>query len=345
MKWWEDITGFGKYLWQGALNLPTAIKQWGTDAWRFTNKVAQGFDYFVTHPMESTVGTLQLLAELLTGNIRAANQTAGRLEGFIGQNVGGATRSWVLRLYRQLVASLDQTASQLATRIAQRYMQARAYAARLVALDRRAWRHALAQLRAQLLRSIRATHQQIEREAASAYDAQLPDRLTLVTRLTELLAGRQPELRGATSLVARAVIDLLGVDDPLARIALGFAIRDLVDKAAIDAPIAALVRDLAGPLLGEPKPRDLHDVISQIAQRLEALESWQATFMADGGPEILQAGKDWSALTGIATDAALLGFFGLMTTDPTGWAREVAAVAGTPVNDAIIATAGLLSRL
>lgn len=345
MSWWDDIRHFGGNLWQGLVNLPSNVKSWGVDAWRFTNKVAQGFDYFVTHPMESAIGTLQVIAELVTGNLRAANQTAGRLEGFIGQTVGGATRAFVIRLYRQLAVALDQTQAQLAAAIARRYRQALDYARVQVRHEVRARQRAIALLRAQMLRSIRATHQQIEREAASAYDAQLPDRLSAVTRLAELLAGRQPELRGAVSLVTRAVVDLLGVDDPLARLALGFALRELVSKSAVDQPIAALVRDLASPLLGEPKPKDLHDVISQIAQRLEALEGWQSTFMQDGGPEILQAGKDWSAITGVAIDAALLSFFGTMTADPVAWARDVSAVAGAPLNDAIMASANLLSRL
>lgn len=345
MNWWRSIAHFGSGLWQGLLNLPGNVKNAATGLWHFTNQVAQGFDYVLSHPLESLSGTVQIIGDLLTGNLRAANQMAGRIEGFVHSTVPQVTRAWVMRLYRQLAAALDATEAQLARLIATTRAAAETYARHQVRLEVRARQRAITAEHGQMMAQVRAALQTVQREAASAYDGHLPGRLDAIDRLAGLLAGRQPELAGLLRLVSRGVLDLLGVEDPLARLALGFVIRRLADNAAIDRPIAALIGELAGPLLGDPRPRDLHGVIADIALRLDALEGWQQTFMADGGPEILQAGQGWASITSLTADSALLAFFGLMTADPAAWAASITDTVAAPVNDAMIAISGLISRL
>lgn len=344
MEIWRSIAHGASSAWRTVVGLPGSIGRSTRGLWHFISQTASGADYILSHPFAAAVNSLSLLAGLLTGNMRAAQDAANRVIGLQNGSVGAATVQWVKGQLARLQAWVKGQVWLLNDKIKVAIITADAHAYAMVAADARRWHKAITRARAYAARLAKLTLQTVQRQAASAYDAQLHGRLDLITKVAEDLAGRQPELAGLVKDIATGAVDLLGVEDPLARIALGFALTHLIDRASIDRPIAALTGDLLGPLLGQPKPKDLHGVISDIAQRLGALEANWATFMHDGGPEILQAGKEWASITSILTDAGLLAFFGAMTVDPSRWAADVSAVAGTPVNDAIIAVSGLISR-
>ena len=152
---------------------------------------------------------------------------------------------------------------------------------------------------------------------------------------------RNPELRDMVGVAIKAILDLVSVDDPLARIALGFVIRDLIDKLGVDKLVGNLIQDLLAPILGEPKPRNLHAVIADMGQRLVAAESFEETFTADGGSEVEQAGRLWRDITQPAAAAAIVAFTATAIVNPDGWAKTITAIAGTPANDLVTATANL----
>jgi len=189
---------------------------------------------------------------------------------------------------------------------------------------------------------IRSLHQTIEREAASAYQVQRDQRLNVVIRLLEFAVTRNPELRTIVGDAIKAIIDLIGADDPLARIALGFVINDVIDKLGVDRLVGTLVRDLLAPILGEPKPRNLHDVVMDMGQRLVAAEGFEAQFMEDGGSEVEQAGKLWRDLTSPAAAAGLVAFSALAITHPQGWADTINGTIGKLGTDLVDATASLV---
>lgn len=341
----RSIGHWASNAWQSLLGLPSSAGRYGRDIWHFISATANGADYMLSHPFEATVNTLSLLGGLITGNMRAASSAANRLIGVQQGQVGPATQRWVIGLVGKLRAWVVGEVWLLNDKIKVAIITADSHAWQMVHQELIRRRKAVALERARRERADRHVLQTVQREAASGYAAGLPDRGGLVKELADLIASRNPAVKGLTSDLVRGLLDLLAVDDPLARIALGIVVNHLIDRVAVDKPIAALLGDLAGPLLGQPQPHDLHDVIQDLAKRIGAIEGWQATFMADGGPEILQAGKEWASITSLAVDAGLLAFFGAMTVEPERWAADVSGALAAPVNDTIAAASGLLSRL
>ena len=194
----------------------------------------------------------------------------------------------------------------------------------------------LAEARAR--REIRHLHQVIEREAASGYRIAYPARITLISRLLDLAVTRDPLLKDAVGVVTRGLLDFASIDDPLARWAVGLALRDVIDRLGVDKAIGTLASDLLAPLIGEPRPHGLHDVIADISQRLLAVEGQWSAFFHDGGAEVEQAGTDWAKITSLAGDAATLAFVTLAVSDPAGWARTITDTLGG-VGDATVAAA------
>jgi hypothetical protein len=201
---------------------------------------------------------------------------------------------------------------------------------------------AITRAEAKAKQEVRALHQTIEREAASAYQVQHAQRVSTVVRLLEFAVTRNPALRDIVGVAIKAILDLASIDDPIARLALGFVMRDLIDKLGVDKLIGHLAADLLAPILGQPKPRNLHAVIEDMGARLVAAEGFEATFTADGGAEVEQAGRLWRDLTSPAAAAGLAGFVAAAIVDPTGWANTITDLVGTPANELVTATANLV---
>jgi hypothetical protein len=63
--------------------------------------------------------------------------------------------------------------------------------------------------------------------------------------------------------------------------------------------------------------------------------------MRDGGPQILQAGQEWKALTSILADVGLLGFAIAGATAPAATARALSSVI-RPIGEPVIASAAAI---
>lgn len=210
--------------------------------------------------------------------------------------------------------------------------------------ERLARQRAVTAAEARARRETRRVHQQVEREAASAYRTGYTGRTDLILRLLDLAVTRDPIVKDAVGLISRGLLDFLAIDDPPARWALAFLINDVINHLGIDKAIGALAGDLLAPLIGEPKPRDLSAVIRDISARLGKLEGWQAEFMAEGGPQVEQAGRDWRDMTSLAGDALILAFTADAVLDPVGWAATINDTLGALGNSVVTGAADLIRK-
>lgn len=328
---WRKITG-------GASNIVDAL----TDVWRFIAEVVAGIRYVVTHPITSILNAVAVFSAYISGNVVALRNALNRLIGWYDVNRLNPLRAQVLKWFAQLRARIAYLFALAYLFINLRYHQAREYAQALVIAEHKAMLKAFAAAEAYTRKLVDALHKDIESEAAKGYSATLRDRAGIINRIADLAATRNPAIRGIVSDLIKIVLDLLAIDDPLARLAAGFLIREIVNRLGIDKAAGQLLADIAGPLLGDPKPKGIPDVIRNIGLRLDALESQWATFMDDGGSQILDAGKDWKGITGYVTDAALLAFFADSVARPQQWAAEVTDAMGPAVHAATAAVAALL---
>lgn len=189
-----------------------------------------------------------------------------------------------------------------------------------------------------------ALHQVIEREASSAYQVEHDTRVSTIKKLLDFAVTRNPELRFAVGEVTDVLLGLLSVDNPLARLAVGFIVKDLIDRLGVDSLVGSLADDMIGPLLGDPKPANVHDVIKDLSARIAALENFAATFTTNGGSQVEQAGSLWRDITSPVAAAGIVGFTATAVVDPTRWASEVSGILGTAGNDIVSAVAKLVKE-
>lgn len=341
MSIWDDLQHWGSDAWHWISGIPGDVSRLGQSLWRFTVSVARVLDFVISNPFLALTLALQGIAALLTGNNQAFYNANRRLVGYIyGTQVApvdararrmiAALQAWA---FRQLRALRHWTRWQLQT--------LRDWAARMMAAEQQARARGDQQAEAYTRRLVTALHQALEREAASGYRMSHTERLSLLTRVLDLAAGRNPAVRAVTSRITGLILDLAAVDNPAGRLLAGFLIRRLISRLGPDKAIGNLAAALGGPLLGGGQPRDLHAVIADLSARLDAAEQQWATFMADGGPQVLQAGEGWRDITSLVTDAGLLGFAVAGVTEPGVTARALSDLirpAGTATIDAIART-------
>jgi hypothetical protein len=287
------------------------------------NHLASGFDYALSHPFSTVINDLRGMVGILTGNGAAVNASANRVMGWVQSTPIASLKAWVLRQLAKLRAELnaDMLAmiklyfllNKVLTNYINRLVRSETHYRKLG--DLAAEKYARNQ--------VNALHHLIERESASAYRGQSGGRIELITRVTDLIANRNPVVRRLAGLLIGGALDLLSVDNPLARIALGFVMRHFIDRLGVDKVAGSFVSGLLDPLLGNPRPRDLPGVIRDVSSRLGALESQWGQFYANGGAEIEQAGHQWAAITGPVGDIALIAWLGQAALDPVAWAREL----------------------
>lgn len=342
MGWLTSFLNTAKGVWHWISDIGSDV--WGAmmDIWKLVLSVWDGLRYIYAHVLTAFLNAISVLAALFTRNEVALRNALNRLIPWYDINRLNPLRAQVLRWFAQLRARIAYLFAVAYMFINLRYHQARAYARFLVAAEHKAMLKAFATAEAYTRRLVSALHKDIEKEAASGYSATLKERTTLIRCIADLIATRNPAVRAIEADLVKIILDLLTVDDPLLRLAAGFMIREIVNRLGIDKVAGQLLADIARPLLGNPKPANLHDVIANIGLRLDVLESQQATFMDDGGAQILQAGREWKDITSYITDAALLAFFSQAVARPQEWASEVTAALGPAVRAATGAVAALL---
>lgn len=322
----DSLISAARSAWNFIFGLPGDIGRALAGIWQFARQVQQVADYVLSHPLTELLNALALFAAYATGNHEAALHAIVRIDPWIFRNRILPLRAQVLRWFAQLEARIAYLFAQAYLYINLKFRQAEAYTRQLVAAEHKDMlAHFTAAERYAFLQAL-TRKKEIEQEAADAYNAHLAARLGLAGRLADLIAAHNPAVAGLVRPIVAAVIDLAGVENPLARLALAFLLRQLVNRLAVDKVAAQLLDDLVGPILGTPRSHGVADTVNGLSARLEAVERRWADFMDHGGPEVEQAGTDWKDMDGVVTDTALLAFMASTIADPVAAANDTARV-------------------
>jgi hypothetical protein len=207
----------------------------------------------------------------------------------------------------------------------------------------RVWRLAdVAAARAYSVQLVKSALATVQREAADGYNSQTTQRESVIEKIADDLAVRNPALKAAIADLIGLALDVAEVDDPVIRIALSKALQEVIDKLGVDKVMGDLLSTLIAGLTGAAAPTTLQGVTADIAARLTTLEDQWATFMENGGPEVEQAGNEWKSYASIAGDLALVAFFADAVVDPAGWATAVNDTVGAVVSDTFTVIADLI---
>lgn len=324
----------------GSKTASPAQKQGGITGW--LNSVENGIKHFIQVNFKAAWHGL-FIWQILEYNL--GRFVVDAIKRII-VDVLNALKHWIERLiwqlYTRLLNMIKANYRKLATMIQRAVIVAEAYAFGLVMRERRYRIAADIRLDHEIKTRIKWLHQQIEREAVSAYRGQRSQQTSVITRLLDLVANLNPILRPLISDVIKGILDLASVDNPVARIALGFLLRQIIDRLGLDKPIGDLIHNLLSNVLGQGKPNDLHAVLADMCSRLAAGETQWTEFYAEGGSEVEQAGSQWQAVTAWTTDAALLGLFATMALEPAAFAKDTTGALAVFVHDTINATKALI---
>lgn len=226
----------------------------------------------------------------------------------------------------------------------QLYVNAIAYTDQQVGAERAQRVRADQAEHAAMLAQVKAALALVQQEAASGYNSELHARLGVAGLLLDEIATRNPAARALVTALVNGLFELESVDNPLLRLTLGRILAQIINHFVIDKVTGQLAQTLLGPLLGQPRAANLHDAERDIAGRLNVLEGQWAAFMAAGGPEVEQAGREWKDITSLSVDAGLLAILGLAVADPPAWAAAVANSIGTVGNDALGGIVSLIRK-
>ena len=297
------------------------------ESWsKYAEQVANGADYMLFHPFQDLTNSVSILAGLITGNGKATHDALGRLLDWAGNNQTGALKGWVQKQLQGVYQEIFKLQVYLIKLIALEVGDLRKWVVAQLALEAKRRIEGDKREHKFTLEQIHSLHALIEHEAASAYRAGFSDRLGVASRIVDYLANHNgivgPIVRDLTS----GILDLLSVDDPVARLAVGFILRHFISKLGVDRLAGDAVSELLAPLLGQPRPRNLPDVIRDVSARLGALEGQQEQFWTHGGSEVEQAGSEWATITSPLVDAAIVAWLGEALVDPEAWARQITDV-------------------
>lgn len=339
MNWWDSITAAAGRAWGAIIGLGGLTGDALAASFRVTTRLLSGAIYQLTHPLNTLENNAAILAGLVSGNMTAVLNAIRRLEGWstatIKQPILNHTNRQLARVWAQFSALRRWVEQQID------YAEAalKRWAWRLVATERRYRIEGDAAARAYAQAQARWALQTANREAASGYQATRAGRVSVITRLLDAVAGRVPVVRELTGRVITILVDVIEIDNPLLRLAATFLLGRVISALGIDKLMGEAADALLSPLLANPNPKNLHDVITDLSTRVGALEAQWAQFMANGGPQVEQAGQQWRDITGLAVDAALLAFAVGAVADPAATAKDLSAVV-RPVGTSTIEAMG-----
>lgn len=342
MNWWDSATAWARAAWADITGIGRDAESLGKSLWHYIQQTAQGLEYILTHPVEDVENAVALLAALVTGNMTAARNATARLQGFYTTHVLEPNLAWIKRRLAALAAEIATVNRILTQMILSEIAMVLHRMTVLFAAERKAREAGDRAAEAYANTRVKWALGLIQKEAASGYSADKHARLSLIARLAEDIAGRNPAVNDIAKWLIKALLDVAEIDDPVLRIAIGFGLKEIVDRLGIDRAAGELLSGLAGPFAAAGPPRDLHAVIVDICARLDAMEGEWAQFMASGGSQVEQAGAEWDALTSIGGDLILVGLFGGMIADPRGFASDMAAVGGPVISRAVDGINGIL---
>ena len=199
--------------------------------------------------------------------------------------------------------------------------------------------------RAQRIQADKAVLATVQREAVSAYVAGVHARVGVAGNLLDDLVTRTPLIKDLVNVVIDGALKLADIEDPVLGFLLTKLVHEIVAKVGVDRLAAEAAQSLLAPVIGQPRPKGLHDVVGDLDARLSALEKQWAEFMRKGGPEVEAAGEEWKGLTGLAVDAGMLAMVGLAVAEPAAWAKGISDTVGTAADDTLTAFVKLIGKL
>jgi len=300
--------------------------------WHWVNGVASGIGHFLNGAVaalgKAILNHLQNIVDTFQEEIDATRRIIFWWERIVWHMIQG----WIARQLAMIRGLISREVKYLIRLIYITTRTVLALALAAVARESRERKHAVGAAEARARREIRALHGVIEREAVSGYIPDRHDRASLIIRLLDYAVLRNPEVKRLVGKIATGLIDLLEIDDPLLRILLTFLIKHVIDRLGVDKGVGVLVQDLMAPLLGKPKPTGIHDVVTDLSERMAAMEKQWAQFFEDGGSNVEQAGKEWRNITSVAGTAAIAAFVVDAVVAPDQWAKAMNAIIGQPAN-------------
>jgi hypothetical protein len=309
--------------------------------WNWVNGVANGVDHFLHDTVLGGFKAIWQHLQNLDGSIGDILNALRRIVFWVDILIWHTVQSWIRREQARTTGELTKQRHYLVGLIFITTQTVLSACMHAVNTERRQRQRQVKYAEAKARAEIRAMHGVIEREAASGYRVNNDQRGSVIVKLLDFAASRNPVIRAVTRDIATGVLDLLSVEDPPLRILLGFLIRQVIDRLGIDKAVGALISDLIEPIIGKGPPKDLHDTIMDMSDRLLAMESQWSQFMQDGGSQVEQAGKDWRNITSLATGAAIVAFTIEAVVDPTAWARQISGTVGAAANDVALHAAKL----
>ena len=309
--------------------------------WHWIHGVASGIGHLIGGPIASTFRAIGASIKSIVQVSSLLGVAIGRVAYWVKYHLVIPLENWVKRELAALRARQSREVRFLVGLIYSTTQYVLVVVHRHIRAETSARRRAIGNAEHRARQEIRHLHGTIEREAQSGYSLERDARTAVIVRLLEFAIERDPLLRDLVSTIITGLLDLLTIDDPPARLLIGFLIRKIIDRLGVDAPVGTLVRDLAAPILGQAKPRGLHDVIAEIAARISAVEKWQAEFMLEGGSQVEQAGREWKNITSVAGNLTITAFAVQAVIDPYRWAREVNDTIGRAASDVASAAADI----
>ena len=303
--------------------------------WTWVNSVANGVDHFFTDTIPNGFKAVLQHLENLDASVRDVLDGMRRIVFWVDILIWHTVRSWLARERQRAQADNRRLSHYLIGVIYLSTQTVLTLCMRAIRAERRERIRQVKYAEARARSEIRAMHGVIEREAASGYQTENDQRISLIHRLLDFAAERNPELRSITRDIATGLLDLLSIDDPVLRIVTGFLIKQIVDRLGIDKAVGTLISDLIKPLTGSQPPKNLHDTIMDISARLAALEKHWAQFMQDGGSQVEQAGSDWRNITSIVSSIAIVAFTAEAVVAPNLWAAQISDTIGAAANDVV----------
>lgn len=303
--------------------------------WGYVTNVHNVFAWLLGGPELRYILSALYHMSIVHLGVVAIRDTLRAIAGWIWATMVRPVRDALNRRISQLAAWIRAQLIILRALVITLYRASLAYTRQQVGIERSARIKAIQAEHAAMLKAVAACLATVQRQAAGGYNSVNRERLNLIARLLNDVADRQPEVKGLVTLLVKSVVDLETVDNPVLRFGISKLLTEIVGRLGVDRVTGDLIGRLLGPWTAGGRPGNLSAVERDVALRLNALEDQWAEFMAAGGPEVEQAGREWRDISGLVTDAAILGMFTLGVTDPAVFARGVADTIGIAGNDAL----------
>lgn len=281
-----------------------------------------------------TDGEINHEANDRVANINSVHQT---IDGEIGQAIQNDILQWSQAVAHEALLREQGDENEANARIAADAAEAAARGAgddhsrQQAAAGIAALNTALSAQIASVLKYAQSIPGTIDSRAAAGYDPTLRSRGSLITKLLDTVIAHDPAVAGLVSDLAKFAVDLAGIDDPVLKIAANLVLKQVIDRLGLNTALQAMLSDLLGGILGGGQPKTLTDIMADIGNRLDALESTAAE-LAPLAPEA----DDLHEMGGVIFDAALLAYFTAAVADPVATADDTVAVLAT-VTDPLLA--------